>query len=409
MARTLLVVSLVAATGALFVGCTQDFNVFKPGDGGAGGHSTSSSSVVTSSSQSTGAGGADECTTTDLSKCDDMNVCTTESCVAGKCSHANVANGLKPGYVDNATDCVDDICTNGVLMAGAPDNTEIPDDMNVCTIDTCAAGLPVATPDMSKNGQSCGANSLICDAGTCVGCLVGGDCPGTDTFCQIRTCSAMHVCGLMTQNEGTATPTGQMAGDCKSLNCVAGMATSQDDNDPPAQTAGDCKTQTCVGGVVTPVAANDPPNDNNACTMDTCVNMVSTPVPLTGTPCGTGATCTAGSAKTADACNAGSCVAGTSALCTPYSCAATACNMICTADLMCAAGKHCETAAVPAAYQNTCVQCVNDTQCSAGTTRCAKSGDAAQDTCVECIDNTTCNSPKPTCKLSGAGAYTCMP
>jgi hypothetical protein len=74
---------------------------------------------------------------------------------------------------------------------------------------------------------------------------------------------------------------------------------------------------------------------------------------------------------------------------------------------MCATGKHCETAAAPAAYHDTCVQCVNDGQCGVGTTKCAKTGDAAQDTCVECVDNTTCSNPKPVCK-TGVGAYTCV-
>ena len=323
MARTLLVVSLVASTGALFVGCTQDFNVFKPGGGGAG-SSTAVTSVVTSA-QSTGVGGGGvDCTSTDLTMCEDNNVCTNESCIGGKCAHANVADGLKPGYVDNTADCVDDVCMGGVLMAGAPDNTEIPTAPNICSTPSCAAGLPVLTPDLTKNGMSCGAGILQCDAGDCVGCVVPTDCPvsATEPFCTMRTCSVTKVCGLAPDHEGTATPTGQTGNDCKSINCVAGVSTSQDANGDAPVSALPCKVGSCSGGVP---ATNFP-----------VVN------------CGTAAQCpTATSQHLQDVCQGaapGNCVAGATTNCTgSFNCTNNVCNASCADDTHCVTGKHCDT------------------------------------------------------------------
>jgi len=66
--------------------------------------------------------------------------------------------------------------------------------------------------------SSCGGQNRCNATGQCVGCLTGTDCPGADTVCQTRTCSAQGVCGFTFKASGTAL-TDPTAGDCKGLQC----------------------------------------------------------------------------------------------------------------------------------------------------------------------------------------------
>jgi hypothetical protein len=65
-------------------------------------------------------------------QCDDNNLCTTETCIAGSCGHtqANCSDGDA---------CTDDSCNPLTGLCGhAPANC---DDANACTTDSCAAGI----------------------------------------------------------------------------------------------------------------------------------------------------------------------------------------------------------------------------------------------------------------------------
>jgi hypothetical protein len=65
--------------------------------------------------------------------------------------------------------------------------------MNACTDDVCTAGVPSNPP--RAQGTTCGG-ALVCNAtGTCVGCNAASDCPGTDSECKARTCTA-GLCGV---------------------------------------------------------------------------------------------------------------------------------------------------------------------------------------------------------------------
>jgi Cys-rich repeat protein len=402
---------MIAASGTL-LGCTQDFNIFKPtGAGGSGGSTTTSSSTgPATTSSSTGTGGAPQCTATDLSKCDDMNPCTVESCPAGSCVHTNAADGLAPGYVDVPTDCVDDTCAAGVYTHNAPDDTEVPDDMNICTIDTCSGGSPMHMPDASKDNMSCGAGNLHCMSGVCVGCGGPSDCPGSDTFCQIRTCTAMQ-CGTMNQNGGMNLPGGQQtANDCKVKACdnMGNIVTNNDDNDHPTNT--ECTTYACGGGVLT---TNNLSNATN---------------------CGTGPACVMSNTaqKGQDKCDgAGSCAAAMPMSCTGnLKCSGTMCLSMCAASADCQTGFVCDLNA-GSANLNKCVQCASNAACSGATpacdlvagsvkfdqcvqcqvatqaTDCAGMGNKSKcettvgspnfDKCVECVTNADCPMGQPTC------------
>jgi hypothetical protein len=114
----------------------------------------------------------------------------------------------------------------------------------------------------------------VIDAG--VECQQPSDCPGADTECQARTCTA-GVCGNSFALQGTLSAT---------------------------QTPGDCLVNECDGmGSVAPVVLNtDVPDDHNDCTEDRCSAGVPSNVPSAA-----GATCSSNSGAF---CNgAGACVA----------------------------------------------------------------------------------------------------
>jgi hypothetical protein len=132
------------------------------------------------------------------------------------------------------------------------DDTDIPNDNNPCTVDLCTSGVPSHPP--VAPGTSCGS-ALFCDgAGVCVSCLLASDCPGSDTECQTRTCTA-GACGVLNAANGTVT-TSQTAGDCHKNQC---------DN---------------AGAIVSVVDDTDIPNDNKECTTDTCASGTAANTPV---------------------------------------------------------------------------------------------------------------------------------
>jgi hypothetical protein len=133
------------------------------------------------------------------------------------------------------------------------------DDQNACTLgDTCQNESCKAT-SFAPARTPC-APSKICDgAGACVECLAPSDCPGSDTACRMRTCTA---------------------GVCGAVNAPAGPA--------PLQTAGDCKQNRCdgVGNFFVANDDTDVPVDGNQCTNDVCTSGVpSNPPSAYGTSC----------------------------------------------------------------------------------------------------------------------------
>ena len=165
------------------------------GHGGAGG--ATSTGAGGSTSTASGGGGSDmPCTSSQ--DCSDGNPCTDNSCTPGHCTQVNAPDG--PSGNDSNDDCVDELCTSGVLST-IPDNTEIPDDNNDCTIDACVGG--VAQHPGETNGTPCGTG-LTCDgSGKCVGCSSPSTCPGSSTSCKTKTCTA-GTCGFDYAPSGTS-------------------------------------------------------------------------------------------------------------------------------------------------------------------------------------------------------------
>lgn len=153
-----------------------------------------------------------------------------------------------------AGDCLQNQCDGAGTIVSAPLNTDLPVDGDQCTADVCTSGTP-SNPPAAIN-TACNQNGgAFCDgAGACVACTAASQCPGMDTECQTRTCTA-GACGFSFAASGTV---------------VA------------AQTAADCQVNQCNGaGAIVSVADNaDLPNDNIQCTSDTCVAGVPSFTPL---------------------------------------------------------------------------------------------------------------------------------
>ena len=95
----------------------------------------------------------------------------------------------------------------------------------------------------------CTFNTSACtSAGSCNSV---SDCPGSDTFCRIRTCTA-NSCGTVNTPVGMPLPLGQqVAGDCHSLTCdgSGGTTNTIDNADFPAPVV--CQIPMCTAGVPT--------------------------------------------------------------------------------------------------------------------------------------------------------------
>jgi hypothetical protein len=180
--------------------------------------------------------------------------CQTRTCTANICGVSYVPKGtmvppLPPG------NCQQNQCNGMGAVVAVADDTNVPTNGSVCDVASCSMGMPVLAP--AAAGTSCGTMKTCNGTGSCTGCTVAADCPGTNTACQTVTCSAAGVCGYSYVASGTATPT-QTAGDCQENVCNgmgAVVAVADDTDVPPAPSQ--CAVGTCSSGVPgsSPVAA----------------------------------------------------------------------------------------------------------------------------------------------------------
>ena len=263
--------------------------------------------------EGTCSGGVCTIACSESSECDDGQPCTVDSCdlELGACAyepnHGALVDDTSP------TDCVHLVCNESTPVS-APDDSEVPDDANVCTADECASGRQVHTP---LAGAPCSAG--VCDdRGLCVGCDVPADCDGVDDACKQRTCKA-GVCGVNYTAAGTPTA-GQVAGDCSENVCdgSGGVTTAVDAADVPPEDANPCTIATCQGaqaaqlpspqdtpcasgycnGIGTCVECNNSQQcqDSEICSLSVCKEQ-------TGQPCTTAGDCVSGHCVDGVCCN----------------------------------------------------------------------------------------------------------
>jgi plastocyanin len=193
--------------------------------------------------------------------------CQQRSCELGVCGVVFTAAGTATS-TQVAGDCLEERCDGAGSVVSAVFDTDLPVDGQDCTDDLCDAGVASNPATMSGVGCDDGGGSVCDGTGDCVQCVVASTCPGVDTECQQRSCSA-GVCGF--------------------TNTAAGTAITM-------QTPGDCKVVQCDGaGAALPIDLDtDLPVDGNPCTSDVCTAGVpSNPPGSLGMSCGASGVCDA--------------------------------------------------------------------------------------------------------------------
>ena len=138
------------------------------------------------------------------SLCNDNNACTTDACDAtAACTHTPVANGTTCSDGNACTQS--DTCQAGACAGANPVVCTAQDQCHQAG--ACDSGSGVCSNPTQPPGTSCGGSN-VCDAsGACVQCLAASSCPGTDSICGTRTCTA-GACGMSFAPSGTACGTG---------------------------------------------------------------------------------------------------------------------------------------------------------------------------------------------------------
>jgi hypothetical protein len=175
--------------------------------------------------------------------CVPENPCTIGRCgLDGVCAFQAGPDGPAPSELEG--DCKRATCRDGVPTY-SNDNTDVFDDEEPCTDDTCVNGMP-ANP-ISEDGSSCdiGSGSGVCQQGTCRVLCVEGN--------AASQCNDDDMC------------TNDVCVPCEDDNCFG---------------QGQCAHEPADG---------EGPTDNNDCTTDRCQagEPVHEPAPV-GTPCASG-------------------------------------------------------------------------------------------------------------------------
>ncbi|MDC3956591.1 hypothetical protein [Polyangium jinanense] len=236
-----------------------------------------------------------ECTAgqTDATTPDD---CVRKECQGGK--FVTVANDTE--VPDDANPCTQDTCSDGVPQHTAVNGTmcqlgegmgqcvsgqcEIPcndsaecDDKNRCTTDACVGKVCMFTPDPQANPDD--MNPCTTDA-----CADGKEShvPAPGATCGTNgTCNDMGVCIGCASD--TDCPVDDHCSDwaCTDKQCISTPLHEGMPLPPSEQSLGDCKSKVCQSGQIVTIAdAADPFNDGNSCTADQCNDMAPVNPPL---------------------------------------------------------------------------------------------------------------------------------
>ena len=279
-----------------------------------------------------GCSGKRTCACATAADCDDKNVCTLDTCDAGKCSYVEAATDVTCS--DNNACTTGDACGGGVCLPGAASSC---DDGNPCTADACVPELgcvngPWTAPCDDGNPATLGDT---CQGGVCIGlpaactsdvaCSDGNAC--TDDACVAGACAHKPAGSGKACEDGNGCTHGDacLAGVClpgAPTGCDDGNACTDDACDPktglcqhvanatPCNDGNVCTTQDACAGGVCGGAGKLFCDDGNLCTDDACDPATGCTHSDNTAPCDDGNACTL-----ADACTASACAGGPALAC----------------------------------------------------------------------------------------------
>lgn len=139
------------------------------------------------------------------------NECEVATCNAGACGMDPLPNDTE---IANQTvgDCLRQVCNGASMIVGVPDDTDVPDDGTLCTINGCSMGLPTSmfapmgTACNDGGGEICDGNGQ-CAPSVCGDNIISGgeacddgdleDGDGCDSNCTVTACGN----GVLTSGE----------------------------------------------------------------------------------------------------------------------------------------------------------------------------------------------------------------
>lgn len=212
--------------------------------------------------------------------------CQVAACNAGVCEYDNEPAG-SVAAMQTPGDCQRLECDGNGAEVSVVDDSDLPDDLEECTIDVCDNGTAQNVP---KLGNTPCTGGTCDDFGHCIQCLAPSECPGTDDFCQQRTCIDFKCNVVFEAANAKLPPSLQIAGDCSSLICDGNgeIVDSVDDLDTPMD-GFECTQDVCSSG--TPSNPDEPQgtacmqDGGKVCTAGACVECVSAANCMTGQMC----------------------------------------------------------------------------------------------------------------------------
>ncbi len=158
-------------------------------------------------------------------------------------STANGGNGGTAGagpcgeIEQTVGDCKNNVCEDGEIVA-LPDDTDLPNDDNECTFDSCFDGAVMNTP--APSGFVCTQGGKACDGeGACVACVKNEDCLAGEEVCNAANECVAASCGDGVKNNDE---TGVDCGGSCGATCIPGEACE----DAADCLHGVCKQNTCL-------------------------------------------------------------------------------------------------------------------------------------------------------------------
>ena len=133
---------------------------------------------------------------------------------------------------------------------------DCPATSTACVVAICDAASMCATENAQIDTPCTDNGGQVCDgSGSCVGCTDAAlHCPDPMNECLLPDCAAGQ-CSTTPVLDLTETVAGQITGDCKLQVCDGAGSTKVVDDDDPLDDGFACTIDTCVAGVNTPVPA----------------------------------------------------------------------------------------------------------------------------------------------------------